>query len=259
MKNIKTPMNKKKSQMTLIDDNYLYMELCKKFQAFHIVKNIHFQNIQILAEHDLAYLHFTNCKFENVSFSTKNNSYFNRIVFDKCTFKGTKFDYDVKFKRPSFKYCKFENSKLGEYRYENLYEPEFINPKYSKSDYFMNDLLTSFCILPEGDLIGYKKIRHFTPKKETSSRAIVKLFIPKHAKRVSGWNRKCRASEAKVIYIQDIKTGKFIKEGFSSHDNDFIYKVGEVIKPQIKFDPDPWIECTSGIHFFITRKEAEQY
>ena len=37
-----------------------------------------------------------------------------------------------------------------------------------------------------------------------------------------------------------------------------VYKVGEVVRPD-RFDTCRWKECTNGIHFFITRKEAEEY
>jgi len=36
------------------------------------------------------------------------------------------------------------------------------------------------------------------------------------------------------------------------------YKVGETVKPD-SFDDNPFVECTHGIHFFITRQEAEDY
>jgi len=41
-------------------------------------------------------------------------------------------------------------------------------------------------------------------------------------------------------------------------DTKFEYKVGEVVMPS-SFDEDPWLECGSGIHFFLTRTEAEAY
>lgn len=42
-----------------------------------------------------------------------------------------------------------------------------------------------------------------------------------------------------------------------AHD-DFVYKVGATVKPD-RFDPDWRNECAPGIHFFITRIEAENY
>ena len=38
----------------------------------------------------------------------------------------------------------------------------------------------------------------------------------------------------------------------------FTTKKGELIRPN-SWDPNPLVECTNGIHFFITKEEAEQY
>ena len=99
-------------------------------------------------------------------------------------------------------------------------------------------------ILPEGDLIVYKKIEE----------GVVKLLIPKHAKRSSGTTRKCRASEAIVLELP-----KGVVLGHSIHAPRFTYEHGATIKPTHPFDEDRWNDCSSGIHFFITRQEAENY
>jgi hypothetical protein len=103
-------------------------------------------------------------------------------------------------------------------------------------------------ILPEGDIIGWKKLQ---------GGLIAKLLIPADAKRSHAFGRKCRAEFAKVLEIWDGK--KAVKEGFSGHDNGATaYKVGKVVKPD-SFSPDWQTECAPGIHFFITRLEAEDY
>src|SRR5690606_40375496 len=99
-------------------------------------------------------------------------------------------------------------------------------------------------ILPEGDIIGYKKCEN---------NIIVKLLIPKEAKRSHAFGRKCRAEFAEVLEIYGAD------EAFSKRDNEFVYKVGEVVKPKEPFSEDWTDECASGIHFFITRIEAENY
>jgi len=99
----------------------------------------------------------------------------------------------------------------------------------------------------EGSFIGWKK----------ASKNIVKLLIPSNAKRSSATSRKCRASKAEVIAIYD-KNGNEIQECFSSYTNNVIYKVGETVYPD-KYDENRWNECSNGIHFFITRQEAENY
>jgi hypothetical protein len=102
-------------------------------------------------------------------------------------------------------------------------------------------------ILPAGDLIGWKKLRN---------ERIAKLLIPNDAKRSNATERKCRAEYATVLEIWDSET--LVTEGQSKQDHLFIYRVGETVTPDA-FDEDRWKECASGIHFFITRYEAEQY
>ena len=42
-------------------------------------------------------------------------------------------------------------------------------------------------------------------------------------------------------------------------DENFKYKVGETVRPEQGFSEDWVIECAPGIHFFITREEAEAW
>jgi len=99
-------------------------------------------------------------------------------------------------------------------------------------------------VCAEGDIFGYKKCLNGI---------IVKLLIPKEAKRNNAFGRKCRAEYAKVIEI--IGADKAI----SQHDNSFIYKVGDIVGPTTPFDEDFTNECSTGIHFFITLEEAKNY
>jgi len=98
-------------------------------------------------------------------------------------------------------------------------------------------------ILPEGQIIGWKKCRN---------NVIVKLSIPAEAKRSHAFGRKCRAEFADVIEIFGAD------KAVSNHDNKTTYKVGKRIYPD-SFDENWQGECSNGIHFFITRIEAENY
>ena len=100
---------------------------------------------------------------------------------------------------------------------------------------------TSIC--PEGTIIGWKKCK---------DNIIVKLEIPAEAKRSNATGRKCRAEYAKVLEVIGAEVG------ISQHDGKTKYKVGETIHSD-KWDDNRWEECSSGIHFFITRLEAENY
>ena len=105
--------------------------------------------------------------------------------------------------------------------------------------------LSPFSIIPEGgSFIGWKKCRN---------NVVIKLQIPAGAKRVSCLTgRKCRAEYVKVLEVIGAQTG------IGMRNDTIIYKKDKTIRAD-KFDPDIRFECSNGIHFFITRKEAEDY
>ena len=114
-------------------------------------------------------------------------------------------------------------------------------------------------ILPdEGDIIGWKKA--YVDNTMPSTPVIVKLLIPSDAKRSNSTGRKCRASKAQILDLQD-KQGNSLPPdttAYSSLDPDFTYKKGETVHVE-NFDTNRWTECAPGIHFFITRVEAVEY
>ena len=99
------------------------------------------------------------------------------------------------------------------------------------------------------DIIGYKKC-----KSATGRYLIVKLLIPAKAKRSKSTANKCRAEYAVVLSIQ-----KGRKYAYSIHDRSFTYSKNAIVKPLEPFDENWNNECSSGIHFFMTRKEAEEF
>jgi len=98
-------------------------------------------------------------------------------------------------------------------------------------------------ILPDGDLIGWKKCR---------DGVIVKLQIPAAAKRSNASDRKCRAEYANVLEVIGATVG------VSQHDDKTKYRAGETVHCD-SWGGNRWEECSGGIHFFITRIEAENY
>ena len=98
-------------------------------------------------------------------------------------------------------------------------------------------------ILPQGSIIGWKKCR---------GGVIVKLRIPEEAQRSHAFGRKCRAEYADVLEV----IGN--TEGVSEHDRRTVYKVGERVTCD-KWESDWQQECAGGIHFYITREEAEAH
>jgi hypothetical protein len=98
--------------------------------------------------------------------------------------------------------------------------------------------------IPEGDIIGWKKVKGH----------LVKLLIPLDAKRIHAiGSRKCRAEFAKVLEISG--ETEILNTEYQPHT---LYKVGEIVRPD-SFDPDVLVECSHGINFFISKIEAEEY
>ena len=112
-------------------------------------------------------------------------------------------------------------------------------------------------VAPEGSIIGWKMARN-----KNYEKIIVKLRIPEDAKRSNATGRKCRAEYAEVLAAYPVGKKRALAKNtviHSDYDRDFTYKVGQIIKPVEEFNTDRWEECASGIHFFITRVEAENY
>lgn len=108
--------------------------------------------------------------------------------------------------------------------------------------------LAQFCIVPDGELFGWKALRE---------NLVAKLLIPVEAKRSSGFTRRCRAEYALVLGIIDEK-GEPHDSGISKRDPNLEYRVGDTVKAD-GWDQDWKNECAPGINFFITREEAEMY
>ena len=106
-------------------------------------------------------------------------------------------------------------------------------------------------VCPEkGSFVGYKKCR---------DNLIVELEIQEDALRSSSTTRKCRCSKAKVLSITNLDGSEAnVEYAVSKMDSGFLYKVGEVSSVN-DFDTNRWNECSTGIHFFMTREEAVEY
>ena len=114
-------------------------------------------------------------------------------------------------------------------------------------------------ILPdEGDIIGWKKA--YVDNTMPPTPVIVKLLIPSDAKRSNSTGRKCRASKAQILDLQDSQGNSLPPDttAYSGLYTDFTYRKGETVHVE-DFDTNRWNECAPGIHFFITRIEAVEY
>ena len=141
------------------------------------------------------------------------------------------------------------NLRGADLREANLYEADLREADLRGADLRGADLLFPQACPSEGSFVAWKKCKN---------EIIAKLLIPETAKRCSATGRKCRASEAIVLALYGIG-GIEVELAYSVWDHNFEYRPGITVKPEQPFDEDRWNECASGIHFFITREEAEQY
>ena len=132
----------------------------------------------------------------------------------------------------------------------NLYGADLSLANLSRADLYgakVNDgtKLPHFQI-PDGGLLVWKKING----------KLVTLLIPGEAKRTACLTgRKCRAEYAVVTNI--VGGGPVTSNG-CGNGVATVYKEGETVRPD-SYDDNPMVECSHGIHFFLTRAEAEEW
>ncbi len=112
--------------------------------------------------------------------------------------------------------------------------------------------LPHFQICPEvGAFVAFKKLRNDS---------IAELVIPADAPRTSSLiGRKCRAMWVEVTALYDTDGNALPREtvGIGRYDKTR-YIAGERVEAD-GWDDDIRVECTHGIHFFVTLREAREY
>ena len=215
---------------------------------------------------DLNNANLKHCNFYDTNLSNSNLTYtdlrYANLVFSDLSDAGLN-NSDLTY--ANLRYANLNNSDLfhanlsranlsnaylngTDLRYANLNN---VCLKYTNLKDITYNENTSFSAMQcpeEGSFIGYKK----------ASYKIVKLLITEDAKRSNATSRKCRCSKAKVLSITNIDNTVEYNEVHSNYDYNFIYKVGEIVKVD-NFDENRWNECSTGIHFFMTRDEAVKY
>ncbi len=176
-----------------------------------------------------------------------------------CTFEGANLVsadlYCTNLDNTVFKGANLEDARLVYATYE--YYADFTNANLTGVDF-------SECDLDEEKLKGavgfHPHMRcpeegSFIAWKQCREGRIVKLLIPRHAKRTGAAAYCCRASEALVLDIRNPENEP-CEEAVSLINKDFIYRKGGMAYPKEAFD-EHLLTDGSGIHFFLTRREAE--
>jgi Family of unknown function (DUF5758)/Pentapeptide repeats (8 copies) len=99
----------------------------------------------------------------------------------------------------------------------------------------------------------------FTAWKKLRDGIVAQLLVPSEAQRTSSLiGRKCRAEFVEVVALLAPDGKEHPTDGYDLHAGKTLYRVGEIVRPD-SYNDDIRLECTNGIHFFITRREAEEY
>ena len=198
--------------------------------------------------------HFVACNFTR---AIMDNFTFEECIFRECDFSKCDMK-NITFKGCSFYDCDFRNAEL----------PPFFHPNTMEG--CVNVPYMPMACPEEGEFIGYKiasserRLSNFQSLIRPyynigPANVLVTLKIPADARRSSAGGRKCRCDKAKVIGLEFFGKGfEDANVAYSKFDDRFEYRVGEEISVPF-FNENRWNECSTGIHFFINRKEALQY
>lgn len=200
-----------------------------------------------LSGEDLSYMDFTLSSFQNTVLNGVNfeNSIVENALFDGCPMKGASFK-NARMVTASFRYCDMRECNIeGADLFGAVLE-------FAKLDGIISNDDTKWFRLhcPEtGAFLAYKKC---------VNDRMVQLLVPADAKRTSATLRSCRCNKAKVLTIKSFDFKENFDEAWSLVDEDFVYKRGEWVEVK-DFNEDRWQDSTTGIHFWMTRAEAEAY
>lgn len=200
-----------------------------------------------LSGEDLSYMDFTLSSFQNTVLNGVNfeNSIVENALFDGCPMKGANLK-NARMVTASFRYCDMRECNIeGADLFGAVLE-------FAKLDGIISNDDTKWFRLhcPEtGAFLAYKKC---------VNDRMVQLLVPADAKRTSATLRSCRCNKAKVLTIKSFDFKENFDEAWSLVDENFVYKRGEWVEVK-DFNEDRWQDSTTGIHFWMTRAEAEAY
>lgn len=204
-----------------------------------VFENCTFLDKNAFMRGQLSFCKFIRCKFDDCWIKTG---------FDNCEFVNCKLDHcyiaGIHFNKCSFKQCESTSGSYSSVTCVNCEGKDFIS-------------ILSPMVCPEtGEYEAWKKCFHI----ENSREVYAKLLIPADAIRFGSFRDYCRASKAKVLGFYD-KNGKPLplNKARSYWDKSFVYTVGKTVEPTSPFDLERYHEDTSGIHHFMTLKEAVEW
>jgi uncharacterized protein YjbI with pentapeptide repeats len=189
------------------------------------------------------------CRNNFVKFNNKN--ILGNFTFDHLDLSFISFD-GCSFVDLTFVNCTFEKAIFQDCDMKNVH---FYDCDLDMCSFIGCVRLNIPSIVPDsGSFIGWKQASD-----SKNNVVIIKLLIPSDAKRSNSNGRKCRANKAYVLEIQNLDGTKSNETtAYSIFRHSFKYRIGELVEVS-DFDENRFVECSTGIHFFITRDEAAKY
>lgn len=186
-------------------------------------------------------------KYEIKEYANLRSANLKNANLENINLYGVNFEYanlrNANLSKCNLEFANFNDADLegANLRSANLKNANFINANLRNVN-FRYAKLPHYQIVPEeGSFIGYKKV----------GGDVIKILIPEDAKRTSTLvGRMCRASHIKVI----AGSGIFCAYG----KQPVKYEEGEIVYAD-EYDGDIKTQYASGIHFFMTKREAKEY
>lgn len=193
-----------------------------------------------LHECEIIQSNFTRCRFVDCNSSN--------LIIVYNTFYHSNIESPIK--KSKIKYNNLYTSSLRlDCEGTLFHKNEYYNSSISYIDLPVHDsFYKDLNQVPEGDIIVWKKLY---------CGYLAKLLIPADVERVTNISNKCRAKMAKVLEILT-PTGENAQQMCSYHNTCFLYEVGKDVVAE-NWDNNPLNTCAGGIHFFMTKKQAEDY
>ena len=134
----------------------------------------------------------------------------------------------------------YANLLSADLRYANLRDADLSSAKNSEL------AIARTVIVAQGELDVWKKCK---------DGILVELRIPREARRSSAFGRKCRCEFADVIKVHH---NSGLAKSTSDAKHIVEYREGTRVTCH-EWDDNRWEECSGGIHFYLTKEEAEAH
>lgn len=149
------------------------------------------------------------------------------------------------------------NLKVPTLLYDNQLRADYSFRDSDNNEIFAIKYIKRYVYTEHQELVGYKIV-----ESEESPRKVLlcKLLIPSYAKRIVIENGKCRCDIARVLRLYTMNGEDFQGKAkpFIQRDSKLRYEVGKNACAD-SYDDCIYIECSGGIHFFMTEQEAKWF